>query len=322
MKKLRSLFLTLFICGLLFIPVSVASAFSGPGSGTEADPYLISTPEQLNEVRDGLDAHYQLANDITLSGNWIPINKFNGELNGNNKAINNLSITGDLDSQGLINELHGTVKNLKINNVNLKLKRNAGALANKVMATGKVENVDVSGVIESSGASVGGLINISYGEIKNCSANVDITTGDSSSGAGGLVASNYNLIENSYATGNITINQISAGIAGGLVGASYEGTIKQSYATGNIVITGGNTGGQYNGAGGLVGCNNATSQIENCFALGDVSTEILNRVGGLVGVNYGTINKSYSAGKVSAPDIVGGLVGDFTQIKQLILTGI
>ena len=61
--------MTLFICGLLFIPVSVASAFDAfdGGTGTVDDPYLISTPEQLNMVRGNLSGYYKLVNDIDLT---------------------------------------------------------------------------------------------------------------------------------------------------------------------------------------------------------------------------------------------------------------
>ena len=37
-----------------------AWAFSGAGSGTVNDPYIITTPAQLDEVREDLSAHYRL----------------------------------------------------------------------------------------------------------------------------------------------------------------------------------------------------------------------------------------------------------------------
>lgn len=80
--------------------------FSG-GSGTKADPYLISTPDQLNAVRQGLDKHYKLANDIDLSGwgDWMPIGgeelerhgdptPFTGSLDGAGHVIRGMTITG------------------------------------------------------------------------------------------------------------------------------------------------------------------------------------------------------------------------------------
>lgn len=80
--------------------------FAG-GSGTQADPYLVSTPDQLNAVRQGLDKHYRLAGDIDLSGwgDWMPIGgeelerhgdptPFTGSFDGAGHVIRGMTITG------------------------------------------------------------------------------------------------------------------------------------------------------------------------------------------------------------------------------------
>lgn len=80
--------------------------FAG-GSGTREDPYLISTPDQLNAVRQGLDKHYKLAGDIDLSGwgDWMPIGgeelerhgdptPFTGSLDGAGHVVSGMTITG------------------------------------------------------------------------------------------------------------------------------------------------------------------------------------------------------------------------------------
>lgn len=80
--------------------------FAG-GSGTKTDPYLISTPDQLNAVRQGLDQHYKLVSDIDLSawGDWMPIGgeelerhgdplPFTGSLDGAGHVIRGMTITG------------------------------------------------------------------------------------------------------------------------------------------------------------------------------------------------------------------------------------
>ena len=59
---------------LLLVLYSTNSySFSGNGSGTEEDPYQISTVEQLQEMNDDLSAHYILMNDIDASETreWI-----------------------------------------------------------------------------------------------------------------------------------------------------------------------------------------------------------------------------------------------------------
>jgi hypothetical protein len=58
--------------------------------------------------------------------------------------------------------------------------------------------------------------------------------------------------------------------------------------------------------GGLVGLNDGT--VSNCHVMGGVTGN--ERVGGLVGSSAGTVSNSYSTGSVSGNSSVGGLVGD------------
>ena len=73
MKKVLSLVLTIALTlsiiptGLFCITANaqMTEEFAG-GSGTEADPYLIETKEQLNNVRNNLGAHFKLVADIFI----------------------------------------------------------------------------------------------------------------------------------------------------------------------------------------------------------------------------------------------------------------
>jgi len=74
--------------------------FAG-GTGTDLDPYLISTPNQLNDIRTGsnLGKSYKLINDIDLDvspynngDGWLPIDYFYGKIDGNGFKIKNLFI--------------------------------------------------------------------------------------------------------------------------------------------------------------------------------------------------------------------------------------
>lgn len=79
------------------------------GSGTESDPYIIKSSEDLNQIRYDLDAYYILDNDIDLTEDtseggklslkseicpqgfgWESINDFNGTLDGKGHAIKGL----------------------------------------------------------------------------------------------------------------------------------------------------------------------------------------------------------------------------------------
>lgn len=77
-------------------------AFSGQGSGTEKDPYLVTNADELFEVRNDLSACYKQINDIDLSEwnygespnmGWMPIGTsttpFSGTYDGCNYTIKN-----------------------------------------------------------------------------------------------------------------------------------------------------------------------------------------------------------------------------------------
>ena len=84
-----------------------AVMFSGSGSGTESDPYLILNPIQLNQLRNFLNqsgVYFKLMADIDLTSfledenpnqGWQPVGSsssaaFKGFLDGNGKTIKGL----------------------------------------------------------------------------------------------------------------------------------------------------------------------------------------------------------------------------------------
>ena len=88
---------------------------------------------------------------------------------------------------------------------------------------------------------------------------------------------------------------------GGLVGVNVDGTVDNLYATGTV------SGGW--GVGGLVGVNHIESTVKNSYATGTVIGDS-TYVGGLVGINRGSVSNSYATGNVSGDKFaVGGLVG-------------
>lgn len=116
MKKLCA-WVLLSVLLVSAIPASVFaqngnSVFAG-GDGSEESPYLVSTPEQLDAVRNDLSAHYLQTGDIDLSGwgEWEPIGSalaiedadidtpdphpFTGSYNGGNYKITGLLINDD-----------------------------------------------------------------------------------------------------------------------------------------------------------------------------------------------------------------------------------
>jgi hypothetical protein len=87
--------------------------FSG-GTGTQADPYLIATAEDLNNVRYEVNSYFKQVADIDLSEyeNWEPIegdvNYFRGSYDGQNYKIINMNIDvthDDVRNVGLFSRL-------------------------------------------------------------------------------------------------------------------------------------------------------------------------------------------------------------------------
>jgi len=97
----------------------------------------------------------------------------------------------------------------------------------------------------------------------------------------------------------LTINR-SGDLYVGLFGDTDSSSVIQNIGLTHVNITG------WGDVGGLVGLNGGT--ITNAYTTGSV-TGTGDDVGGLVGGNYGSISNAYATGSVTGNDYVGGLVG-------------
>lgn len=160
------------------------------GMGTEINPYLIKTPEDLKQVatvsnfnNNFKDKYFLLTNDIDMSGiDWTPIcatstisggNSFAGIFDGNYYEIKNLTVPGGSNATyGLFGMVSGTVKNLGLNHITASASANdcrAGGLVGTLNG-GTVENCYIVNSSIASGARVAGtLVGQSYnGTVKGC----------------------------------------------------------------------------------------------------------------------------------------------------------
>jgi len=152
---------------------------------------------------------------------------------------------------------------------------------------------------------IGGFVGSNSGSITDCFAFGEVDTiGDSSVGVGGFAGCNSNIINNCYAKGHVwSLGQYS-GSTGGLVGENDGGSISSCFSTGDV-------SGEIE-VGGLVGSNSGT--ISNCFSAGNLIASYWH--GGLAGDNTGSITNCYSIAVVKVwedqyeelSDYAGGLV--------------
>jgi len=302
------------------------------GSGTQGDPYQISTAEELNLINSfpcELDGHFILVNDIDLSayaGGYDPYfniignvdNPFTGVFDGNGYRILNFTYVCAYlapfctarDYVGLFGYVAGPghLKNISMENVNIEVEEvdyigglvgysYYGTITN-CYSTGSINEEDI--YVGGYTNFVGGLVGYNHGaSMSDCYSTCSV---NGMYCIGGLVGwNNYGTITNCYSTGSVR----GSVWVGGLAGVDDYGTITSCYSAGDV--SGGFTG-------GLVGVSDY-STITRCHFTGSVSG--VSYVGGLMGWNYGTINSCYSTGSVSVHDYymsedmiyVGGLVG-------------
>lgn len=307
--------------------MSSTVSFAG-GSGTEEDPYQVSTPEQLNEVRNNLDKYFIQINDIDMSEamseggayynsgvGWTPIGddstKFAGYYDGAGYTI-----TG-LYSKAKYTGLFGYVNECTIKNVNLTgtIVGGKNAYAGGIVAynnKGNVTNCSFDGTISTTNSYVGGIVGNNSGTVTNCINNADITASENY--AGGVIGYNASSsdITGCYNYGNI----VSSNFAGGIVGSNQNAKISHCGNNGNIMST--EKVGTQVGYGGIAG--KSDKNITQCYNIGDVTSVVTRSissstccaigVGGIVGFyNGSTISDCFNTGKISSLYICGDIVG-------------
>jgi len=289
-------YFALIMFAVMFLSSEVRAApFSGSGAGTVGDPYQITTPAQLNEVRNSLASHYKLMNDIDLTSylasgdgftawgasGWMPIghtgtgttyNGFTGVFDGNFKKISGLFI--DRPTLGIVGLFSGISDTATIKNIWVDISGDiVGTQQVGVLLGGNNGNVNnshatsTSGIVKTSSQMSGGLVGANYINITDSSAKVNITSTNSE--VGGLVGRNNGNIQRSFATGNV----IGTSKLGGLAGSHYYPTttieISNSYSTGNVT----SSNNSYYVAG-FVG--DVQKPITNCYSVGAVTTTYSN----------------------------------------------
>ena len=236
------------------------------GSGTKDDPYLITSKEDLEKMRDLVNdnamtsafgsSYYLQTADIDLNNEkWTPIGKnfkdgvqgalpnFKGFYNGNYHSIKGLYVSESDKFAGLF-----------------------GSINNK----GIVENLEVYGTVLSESNSVGGIAGeISDATIRNCGFYGDIQTSDGE--AGGVLGYLWQCgtVENCFHQGTV---KNSNKVAGGLIGSIQTGKSDDNACVNNCYHSG-----KVEGASGMFGSlvgriahggdMKGRTVINNCYVL-------------------------------------------------------
>ncbi|BBM89287.1 hypothetical protein COTS27_00983 [Spirochaetota bacterium] len=295
------------------------------GSGTKADPWLLSNDIQLDAVSFYVNnynnpyayQYYRLTTNIDLGITQAPWSEVSATRN-NTQGFTPIGTTIEAlttNAEAHTNRFRGNfdcggnvISNLFINNTASNGTNNGNYLGlfgivdtnnnnsdGGVISNCGLINVKIAGYYNSGGLA-GALFHATiidsyaHGSISGMSNNI-----------GGLVGIASGRITNSYA--NMEVSSLSNHL-GGMVGYLLaEGIIDNSYALGSI------SGGEHY-LGGLVG--SSYGRIVDSYATGAVSG-LSNNIGGLVGIQTeGIITNSYATGLALGSNNVGGLVGYFT----------
>jgi hypothetical protein len=268
--------------------------FDLAGQGTEAEPYLIGSVQDLGLISQHPETHYRLASDIDCSGIVWPamiVPWFSGALDGSGHSISHalLFTTGPGGLLGIaVNQV--TICDLHLEEIEIKGANGSnyvGAVAS--VNHGAIFNCSATGRISASGC-VGGLIGRNSGVVYACRTNVSLTGIGGSGYVGGLIGhNNSGIVVGCHAAGPVTGVQ-NVDCLGGLIGRqSMNGTLLTDITlTAYCCSTGSVTGAGY--TGGLIGDN--AGRVVYCLAAGPLAGG--SHAGGIVGHHFeGTISHCY-----------------------------
>ena len=311
---------------LLFTANGLTLTAYADGTGTESNPYQISTAEQLQAINNNVSAHYILTEDIDLKGvDFTPIGNadsgaFTGSFDGNGHTISNLNVFSGKYA-GLFGCNEGVIQNVTLSEIYVYGTRYLGGVVAENTALGVVSDCVVqSGVLESDGGinsvHAGGICGTNSGELSGSFSNgasVTVSNDSADAYAGGILGYSTASLEMNAAvnTGNVSSSG-SYSHSGGLVGyGSGTITVTDSYNTGEVS----SSSFSYNSySGGLVGYGDGDVTVTDSCNTGNVSSSSSSYYssysGGLVGRGDDVaVTDSYNTGNVSASDDSGGLVG-------------
>ena len=241
--------------GIVYRIIGSRSSSLAPaeGDGTSANPYKISSIDDLNLIQANQGAYYRLTKNISTDGRTnFSASYFSGTLDGAGFTITGLQ-------KPLIQKNAGTIKDLNIvADFDYDSHDIHGVVAQ--YNTGKIQDCRVTGTVTGhmgstssmSHPAFGGIVgeNEVAGTISGCSSgvNISISMTATDSYVGGIAGVNIGTIEKCVAGGNLSVTQANGNsyqvYLGGIAGrieqfGNMGGYVKQCAFTGTLRVTGG-----------------------------------------------------------------------------------
>lgn len=314
------------------------------GEGTEWDPYIVQTFEDLTDVKGDLSGYYVQTSYIDAEGKeWNPIAEnshddyvFSGTYDGNGHAIKNLSTNRDgewhnKEGLGLFGCCqHGAVlKNIVLENPSIitdmddwdssNLGHLVGAFECEEDDPGVIENCIVTGGYVHGYSQIGSLVGTASAvDIKDCT--VEDCVNSASDLAGGIIGYADFDVHVSNCHAEVSFTDVTWGFVGGIIGSMVEHTSIEDCTADVFFSTDVEDSLQLIGA--IAGEN--YGPISNCTATLTLEAfQDLSEIGAIAGVNYdpgvltdckGTINLTDEVGELLN---IGGVTGyNYNEIKN------
>ena len=221
--------------GSSIFTTNILTDFTENGSGTEADPYIITTIEQMqtlatkmNTAQNNQDpehfagVHFALGNDLNFSGNTFTTiatgngvkNYFAGTFDGRGHSISGINFETEAGRRGIFGVLRngGTMKNLTLKNSTIKGGDATGGIVGRLMATSLVENCHVESTVTIGGNNyAGGVVGYNVGgTIRACSSAANVSGSNYIGGITGACDPGSTVENCFYYGGSITGTNVGA----------------------------------------------------------------------------------------------------------------
>ena len=296
---------------------TVSNSWGLKGSGTQGDPYIISTAadfeamaKNCNANHKGTGEYFKMTNDIDFGGSADKPVQLPAIGKDGNAKITEIAygFDGTFDGDGHI--ISGIYHTESSNNAAGKY----NALFGCIDKNGVVRNIIFDETNHITGYNyVGSIASLNMGTIQGCTNYANITaTNFAAGGICGFMVNGYGSIKNSHNHGNIKAMTYASGICGGShsgksvttynyiiescsnsgfisttngvgsagIAGSYSGAVKYCNNNGNVDDTQGTAKSKQYTAG-IVSCATNAVDIESCGNRGSISG--VKNVGGIVG---------------------------------------